>query len=118
MREAEDICLSYSLTHSFFPCQHPFISFSALPPSLFLPLSLSFSLFLPPSLCLQAPLSGLTREDRKIDPTALTAYRFHTMDPIVYARSIEMRWRNGMYKNGSYAAAQTVMTSVVWTYEW
>ena len=40
-------------------------------------------------------------------PHAVTAYRFHDVDPVPFESSLAVMWENGMYKNGSLAASTT-----------
>ena len=64
------------------------------------------------------PLSGLSHHSSLIFPKRVSAYRFHTADPIVWSESFELRWRNGMYLNGSLAAKNATHRSVVWASSW
>jgi len=65
------------------------------------------------------PLSGLTHEDRLLEPRRLSAYRFHTADPVLFgAERFELRWRNGMHNTGPLAANTTNLRAFVWLYVW
>ena len=63
-----------------------------------------------------SPLSGMTAENRWLEPSRLVAYRLHEADPVVFERSLVLRWQNGMYANGSLAANETHLQSLVLAY--
>ena len=51
-------------------------------------------------------------------PLVLTAYRFHTQDPIVWHDEFALRWQNGMERTGGLAAKNTALDFSVLIYEW
>ncbi len=63
-----------------------------------------------------SPLSGMTSESSYLYPHAVTAFRFHDADPLPFERSISLRWRNGMYTNGTLAANETLLRSALLAY--
>ena len=63
-----------------------------------------------------SPLAGMTAANHWLEPSELVAYRLHEADPVVFERSLVLKWQNGMYKNGSYAAKQTRMEALVLAY--
>ena len=54
----------------------------------------------------------------ELEPLTLTAYRFHTQDPVVWRSEFALRWQNGMDKTGGLAAKPTRLDYVVLYYEW
>ncbi len=54
----------------------------------------------------------------ELEPLTLTAYRFHTQDPVVWRSEFALRWQNGMDKTGGLAAKPTRLDYVVSYYEW
>ena len=61
-------------------------------------------------------LSGMTSSSSYIYPHAVTAYRFHDVDPVPFEKSLRMTWENGMHKNGSLAASSTRARSLCLAY--
>ena len=51
-------------------------------------------------------------------PLVLTAYRFHTEDPIVWHHNFALQWQNGMERSGGLAAKHTTLDSSILLYEW
>lgn len=51
-------------------------------------------------------------------PLTLTAYRFHTEDPIVWHADFALQWQNGMDLTGGLAAKDTSLDFSVLMYEW
>ena len=49
----------------------------------------------------------------ELEPLTLTAYRFHTQDPVVWRSEFALRWQNGMDKTGGLAAKPTRLDYVV-----
>ena len=47
----------------------------------------------------------MTSSSSYIYPHAVTAYRFHDVDPVPFEKSLVVTWENGMHKNGSLAAS-------------
>ena len=65
------------------------------------------------------PLSGLTHENQLLEPDKLSAYRYHTADPVLWGSDgFELRWRNGMHDTGALAANATQLKAYVWAYVW
>ena len=54
----------------------------------------------------------------EIVPLKLTAYRFHTEDPIVWHDDFTLQWQNGMDRTGGLAAKDTALDFSVLVYEW
>ena len=61
-------------------------------------------------------LSGMTAEDHWFYPHALTAYRLHEADPVMFSSGIALRWQNGMKATGKLAAGTTNLESLVLVY--
>jgi hypothetical protein len=51
-------------------------------------------------------------------PLVLTAYRFHTQDPIIWHDDFVLHWQNGMERTGGLAAKSTALDFSVLIYEW
>jgi hypothetical protein len=51
-------------------------------------------------------------------PLVLTAYRFHTQDPIIWHDDFALHWQNGMERTGGLAAKSTALDFSVLIYEW
>ena len=51
-------------------------------------------------------------------PLVLTAYRFHTQDPIIWHNDFALHWQNGMEATGGLAAKSTALDFSVLIYEW
>ena len=62
------------------------------------------------------PLSGMTSEDHWFYPHALTAYRYHEVDPVVFTNGMSLRWQNGMNNKGKLAAGITQQVSFILAY--
>mmetsp|Transcript_78403 Transcript_78403/g.235021 ORF Transcript_78403/g.235021 Transcript_78403/m.235021 type:complete len:211 (-) Transcript_78403:87-719(-) len=65
-----------------------------------------------------SPLSGLTHESTLLEPRRLSAYILHTADPVTFAHSLRLRWRNGMHATAPLAARNTTVRGSVWMYRW
>eukprot|EP00947_MAST-08B_sp_MAST-8B-sp1_P000106 g106.t1 len=66
----------------------------------------------------RTPLSGLTHMSSRLYPKRISAYRFHTADPVLFSESMTLKWRNGIFSNGSLAAKKARLSSYVWAYMW
>jgi|EP00945_MAST-04E_sp_MAST-4E-sp1_P002529 hypothetical protein len=62
------------------------------------------------------PLSGMESENAWLYPHALTAYRIHEADPVMFSAGITLRWQNGMKATGRLAAGKTQLESLVLAY--
>ena len=61
-------------------------------------------------------VAGMTSEDHWFYPHALTAYRYHEIDPVIFETGIALRWRNGLNDHGKLAAGVTQQVSFVLAY--
>lgn len=61
-------------------------------------------------------VTGMTSEDHWFYPHALTAYRYHEVDPVVFEEGIALKWRNGLNDHGKLAAGVTQQVSFVLAY--
>ena len=58
----------------------------------------------------------MTSEDHWFYPHALTAYRYHEVDPVVFTNGMSLRWQNGMNNKGKLAAGITQQVSFILAY--
>ncbi len=63
-----------------------------------------------------SPISGMTGEDRLLEPSTLTAYRLHEADPVVFGDSMLLEWQNGMPAMGDGPPLATHLQSLVLAY--